>query len=319
MAVLPFASGQPQPLPDPNKSDRPASPGAPTPYIQRRIDVTLSLGTGDFGEAGKNVITLRGKRCSVTVTKAQIGAQTVCELRIWGMAFKQMKALSTLGRKYEHLRDNEVLIQAGDDLAGMSTVFEGTINEGFFDGSSQPDVAFHITATEGQLYLLKPAPPISVAGAADVSAMMAQLAKQMGATFEDHGVTAKLRDVYYPGTAYQQARRIAEHAGINWTLEKGVLAIWPRGLGRDVGTVPLITPLSGLKDYPTFNQMGVIVTCLFRVISLGQKIAIKSSLWDNELQYFFVYTYTYTLESEMPNGPWFATFMASTEPISQAA
>lgn len=333
MAAITGPTDQPQQLNNPDAFDAPVA-GAPTPYIRRKIDVIFQIGTGDFGEAGKNVVTLRGKRCSATISMAQVGAPVVLNLSIWGMQFSQMQQLATLGRKFDAQRDNRVQIEAGDDLVGMTRVFTGTIIDAYFDGTSQPDVAFRVTANEAFIAALKPAPPISVAGAADVATMMAGLARQMGVPLEDHGVTVKLRDVYYPGTAMQQMRRIAEHAGINAAVENGVLAIWPRGTGRDTGTVPLITPQAGMKDYPTFNQMGVIVSCLFRVVQLGQKVAIKSSLWDydsltpgqkaslpastrmEKVQYYFVYTYTYTLESEMPNGPWFSTFMASAEPLS---
>jgi baseplate hub protein gp41 len=300
---------------DPAKRDGPAQAGAPTPYIQRKIDVTFKLGTGDFGEAGQNVVTLRGLRCTATISKAMLGAQTQCSLRIWGMRFKEMQQLSTYGDRYGALRKNAVLIEAGDDIAGMTQVFTGIITNGYFDGGSQPDVAFQVEAYEASLYALKPAPPISAPGVSDVATMMGQLAQQMGVTFENHGVVAKLRDVYYPGTALQQMRRIADHAGVNATVENGVLAIWPRGNWRDTGSVPLIAPPQ-LKDYPTFNQLGVIISCLFRPIQLMQKVAIRSSLWaaDGERNYY-PYTYTYTLESEAPNGPWFTTFMASTKPL----
>jgi hypothetical protein len=314
---------------NPEATDAPRD-GGPVPYIQRKIDVTFSLGTGDFGEAGQNLVTLRGYRCYVTVAKAAADAATTLSLRIWGMKFSQMQQLSTYGRKYEATRDNKIRIDAGDDVSGMKLVFNGTLLDAYFDGNSQPDVAFQVSASEAYVSAIKPAPPISIAGAVDVSTTLKGLAAQMGVTFEDHGVDAKLRDVYYPGTALQQARRIVEHSGINWNgIENGTLAIWPRGQGREVGTIPLITPLSGLKDYPTFNQMGVIVSCLFRPINIGQRVIVRSSLWDNNPgaqaqiwrvdphgeRSFYPYTYTYILESEAPNGPWFTTFMATTVPM----
>ena len=92
---------------------------------------------------------------------------------------------------------------------------------------------------------------------------MQSLAKQMGKQFENHHVVAKLRDVYYPGTALQQANRIAEHAGINMTLENGVLAIWPRGQSRDKGAIPLFSKENGMKEYPIFNNAFIVVESLF--------------------------------------------------------
>jgi len=299
---------------NPNAMDPPLAGGA-TPYIQRKIDVTFALGTGDFGEGGENVVTLRGYRCYATVSKAAVGAPTTLSLRIWGMSFSQMQKMAAFGNKFYAMRNNQVRVDAGDDIAGMTMIFNGVMLDAYFDGQSQPDVAFQVTGNDTGVVALKPAPPISIAGPVDVATTMRTLATQMGLGFEDHGVDAKLRDVYYPGTAYQQARRIAEHSGIQWTIENHVLAIWPRGQGRDTGTIPLFSPDSGMKEYPTFNQQGIIVSSIFRPITLMQQIGVKSKLFDNDTYNYFPYTYTYTLESEAPNGPWFTSFMASNTPF----
>ena len=308
-----------------------AYPGDPTnafdptvPYIKRRIDVTFSIGTGNFGLEGKNVVTLRGYRVQATITKGAPDAQGALNLRIWGMQLSQMQKLLTYGQQFTKARDNRVMVEAGDDLSGMTQVFYGNIYDAYFDGNAQPDVALQVTAYEGYLAAMKPAPPISVAGSTDVSRLMQQLATLTGAQFEDSGVQAKLRDVYYPGTALQQMRRIADHANINFTLENNVLAIWEKNKSRTAGDIPLFTPESGMKDYPTFNQQGVIVTCLFRKVLLGgTKVGVKSQLFNGsekagsgEIWYYLVNSYTYTLESEMPNGPWFTTFKASVNPIT---
>jgi len=296
------------------------------PYIRRKLDITFSMGTGQFGESGHNTITLRGYRAQATITKGALGQQTALNLRIWGMKLSDMQKVLTFGRKYDGTRDNRVIVEAGDDLAGMTQVFYGNIYDAYFDGTSQPDVALQVTGYEGGLAAIKPAPPVSIQGTVDVSSTMQQLAQRMGAHFEDAGgVQAKLRDIYYPGTVLQQIRRIADHSGINFTLENNVLAIWERNKERAAGQdVPLFTPLNGLKDYPTFNEKGIIFTCLFRKVLLGgKKIGVQSQLFNGgdtpdkpgDIWYYLTYSYTYTLESEMPNGPWFSTIMASVNPI----
>lgn len=295
---------------------------ASVPYIQRKIDVTFSIGTGNFGEGGLGTFTLRGYRCQVTITKA-MHEQTVMNMRIWGMKLSTMQQILTFGQEYVATRNNNVMVEAGDDLSGMTQVFYGNIYDAFFDGNSQPDVALQVTAYEGQLAAIKPAPPISVQGSADVGQTMQQLADQIGAKFENGGVDTKLRDIYYPGTAYQQIRRISEHAGVNFTLENNVLAIWQRNQSRPAGTVPFFSPSNGMKDYPTFNQQGIIVTCLFRkILNIGQLVSVQSQLFNGtdepdsgEIWNYTVYAYLYNLESEMPDGPWFTTFQASTRPI----
>jgi len=299
---------------DPPTPTKPLTPvvGAPTPYIRRKIDVVFILGTGDYGEEGKMTIKVTGHRCSIVVNKQGQTAQTTCSARIFGMRFSHMQRLSTFGQRYAAQKQYVIEVWAGDDLAGMTRVFVGTVTNAYFDGEAQPDVAFQVEAFEGAFEALKPAPPISVAGGVDVAETMQALAKQMNVRFENHGVVAKLRDVYYPGTAYQQMVRIAEHAGINALLDDGVLAIWPRGAGRETNRIPLISKLSGMKNYPLFNSQGIIVTCLFQPLTFGAKIAIQTSLWNNQIRHYYVYGYTYSLDSEIPDGQWFATFKANT-------
>ncbi len=299
-------------------SSAPATGGTDTgtPYIQRKIDVTITTGLGKYGEQGNSSVTLRGYRVMATITRTP-GQQGDLQLRIYGMNFSLMKQIITKGVNYAGARGgNGVLVEAGNDKDGMFTVFDGSIQDAYFDGKSQPAVAIQIHAKEGGFEYLKPAPVIThdpKNGPFDVATAMQSLARQMGKQFENHGVTAKLRDVYFPGTAMQQADRIAEHAGINHTLENGVLAIWPKGQSRDKGAIPLFSKENGMKEYPIFNSAFIVVESLFRPIYFQQKVAIKSSLFDNKLQYCTPSSYTHTLESETPGGPWFTTFMALYE------
>lgn len=316
--------------PAPTPAPTPAGQGGATPYIRRRIDLTFQLGTevilvGGRPEStgkpatfanGANTLRLTGHRCSVTLSHAAAGAKTTCSVRVYGMPFKDMIALTTRGLQYPAVLNHTIEVNAGDDLAGMTRIFKGVLVNCYFDGESQPDVALMVEAFAGAYDEMKPAPPISVAGGVDVATIMKQLAGQMKLTFENHGVVAKLRDIYYPGTAMQQARRIAEHAGINFTNENGVLAIWPRGRSRDTGEVPLISPTSGMKTYPIFDSRGIMVTTLFRPLKLGIKIVVQSHLWNMEQKLFYIYGYSYSLESESPGGQWHATFGASGQPMN---
>jgi hypothetical protein len=306
---------------DPPPPTKPATAPAPgsfgaLSYVKRKINITVQVGTGPYGEGPKETVTLRGYRCSVTVTVAGRDAPPQCQARVWGMNFSLMQRLNTYGDVYAASRHFVMMVEAGDDDAGMTQIFIGTVTEAYFDGESQPDVAFQMVANEGTKEALKPVPPISVQGAVDVAGVMASLASQMGASFENHGVTAKLRDIYYPGTAYHQMRRIAQHAGIHARLENGVLAIWPNGEARGGSGVPLITPLSGLKNYPTFSSQWISAQCLFQPLKHGQEVQIESSLWNHDRWRFYVISYTYTLESEMPNGPWFTMFHASKKVVT---
>lgn len=123
-------------------------------------------------------------------------------------------------------------IKAGDAGGTMSTVFTGIITAGFMDANSMPDVAFRFEAFVLAYDAAKPIPPTSKPGRVAVSDLMSGLASQMGLTFENNGVTATLMNPYLPGTAYQQARAVAQHSRTKWIADCGTLAIWPPGGSR---------------------------------------------------------------------------------------
>jgi hypothetical protein len=55
---------------------------------------------------------------------------------------------------------------------------------------------------------------------------MGQLAQKMGFAFENNNVNVKLSNPYFWSNYMQQARALAQHAGINMILDRDTLAIW---------------------------------------------------------------------------------------------
>ncbi len=246
-------------------------------------------------------------------------------LRLWGLTLSQMNDASTLGltSPQEEARRNTVSVSAGSDGAGMGEVFEGTIKAGWADFQAMPQSVFHVEAFAGMLAAMKPVPPASYRGAADVATIMAGLATKMGFAFENSGVNVKLADPYFPGTAWEQFQRCKDAANINGIIEKGKLAIWPKGQARG-SLIPLIAgggrdaagvaiPNTGMIGYPTYTSGGIVVTTLYNPsIGYGSKIEVKSSL-KPACGIWFVSGLTHMLESETPGGNWF-TRIEATQP-----
>jgi hypothetical protein len=233
------------------------------------------------------------------------------------MTLSQMNDLSTLGLTVATgvnvVFNNSILVEAGDDDAGMSVVFYGTIYAAWADVQSMPDCPFHVTANIGAYEAAKPVPPSSYRGLVDVATVLSGIATLAGWNFENSGVNVKVWNPYLPGTARDQAYAIAQHANVNIIIDGGVpgtLAIWPKGAARN-GAVPLISPDTGMIGYPTYTRQGIVVTTLFNPnINFGQNVQIKSSLspangtWN-------VSSLTHTLDTEVPRGNWFTRFEAN--------
>jgi hypothetical protein len=202
-------------------------------------------------------------------------------------------------------RKNTVTVLAGDDVSGMAQVFQGTIIAAWADFMAAPEVAFNITGSAGLIEALLPIPASTYPGSADAAVILANLAGQMGLEFENSGVSVILSKPYFPGSARAQAQACADAARIEWVIDNGTLAIWPRG-GARKGLVPLVSPEAGMVGYPTYTATGIVVTTQFNpTVRFGGQIQVQSSLtpacgaWN-------VVTLVHDIEANMPGGKWFS-------------
>jgi hypothetical protein len=280
----------------------------------RLLEATISLapaGSGQqqqtfSGSAGNNTVTLSGLRMSAKIVHAGGPADSALDLTIYGMTKSQMDQLSTLGMQINLVPKNSIVLSAGDTGSGMSTVFVGYILAAYADFNAQPDVAFRITAHCGLPQTVVPTPVSSFKGTGDVASIMSSLATVMGIRFENNGVSTKLSNPYFKGSAVAQMRACAKAAGINASIINGTLAIWPKNGARDSGTVPLIAPPpdGGMIGFPAYTAYGILLRSIFNPsVGFGQKIQVKSSL-KPACGTWAVYGLDYSLDSNVPNGKW---------------
>jgi hypothetical protein len=282
-------------------------------FTQKRIDVTVEMGTGNFGEAGANTVTLRGHRVAAQLQVAGGNSMGRLDLRVWGLTPSLLNQLSAPYKAAMLLRKNTVTVSAGDDVSGVTAVFTGTIIEAWTEANSQPDVALAITAFAGALEAAKPAPPTSYPKSADAATIMSGLAVQAGLSFESNNVSVQLSTPYFSGSLRDQMKACAAAANINWLLENNTLAIWPKGGSRGKGVV-IVSPETGLVGYPGYNSTGVNVTTLFNpTIRFGMIARVQSSL-KQACGDWFITALTHSLEAELPGGSWFTSFQGAFNP-----
>jgi hypothetical protein len=272
---------------------------------KKRLALTITLGTGEFGDTVGSTATVTGLRMSAEIVNVIGNYQGTMQLRAYGLSPEMMNKLTTIGPiATAMLGKNKVLLAAGDDVDGMSTIYEGSIINAWGDYNSAPDVAFNLLAQAGAVGALKPILPLSPGEAsADVAQMMSTLAKEMGLGFENSGVTARMSYPYFDRSGLAQLQAIASAADVEYTIDRGTLAIWPRG-GTRAGDV-LVSPTTGMIGYPSFSSQGISITTLFdRRIKVGNLVQVESSLamarggWK-------ALKVSHSLSSEMPGGPWF--------------
>lgn len=187
-----------------------------------------------------------------------------------------------------------------------------------------PDVFLQIQAIGGYVNKLTPIPPTSYNGPLDAATVMAQLAGQMGYTFENNGVSVQLSSPYLPGTAMDQARELAEQAGIALYLDNNVLAITPLNQPRNTASIPEISAQSGLVGYCTYDGRSVNFKTLFNpAIKFGGQIQVQTDTPPGAAGQWYVASVSHSLSSEKPGGPWFSQVsglkiqLAATSPAGQ--
>jgi hypothetical protein len=280
-----------------------------TGFTKKRLDLTITLGTGDLGDTVGETVTLSGFRMSVDVVNAVGDGMGTVQLRAFGLKQEMMNRLTSIGTyKTDFRLKNKIRIDAGDEESGMKYIFHGMITNSWADYSSAPDVSFNVLAGSGAEALLKPVSAISFKGSADVAEIMAGLAKTMGLAFEANGVKVKLSNPYFAGTALMQVRACAQAADIWHKIEKETLVIWPKDAARE-GVIPLISSETGMVGYPSMNSNGMTVRMMFNgSLRIGEKVQVKSSLPTGMGSgRYVVLKISHSLSSETPGGPWFTT------------
>lgn len=278
-----------------------------TGFTKKLIDLTITLGSGDFGANVGDTVTLRGLRITADVVNPGGPSMGMCSLRVYGLPFEMMNKLTTIGTINNAIRiKNTILVAAGDKENGMQSVFQGVISEAWGDYNSAPDVALHIIAYAAYDAAVKPVGATSYQGATDVSSIMQTISNEMGLIFENNGVDMKLSNPYLSGTNIERVRTLSTAAGFYYTIDRGVLAIWPRN-GVRGGEVPLISSETGMKGYPSFSSKGMTLEMRFNWnIRCGANVKVESSIpmacgmWN-------VFGYSHSLSTEMADGPWFTT------------
>jgi len=277
-----------------------------TPYAKRKIDVTINLGQGQFGDDKGTDVTLTGHRISAAFVYLGGVSQAEAQIRIYGMTLAMINQLTGQGLHATEQRRNTILVAAGEEGA-MSIVYQGEIRFAYGDFSAAPEVVFNIIAQAATVTAVKPVGARSYPGSVDAAVMMKNIADTAGLGFENsRKLSVMLINQYLPGTALQQIKDVAKAANINYSIEYGKLVICPKDGYRELGDPIEISAATGMAGYPSFASQGISVTTRFNPdLVLNRKVKIISTLTPANGTWPIT-TVAHSLESETPDGQWFS-------------
>lgn len=272
-------------------------------FTRRYIDVTFS--GGQYG-----TITFRSRdkyamRTTARILRAGGFNQSQLQLEIRGLSLQHINQLSTYGALIHPNYNYKVQVDAGDDINGMSTVFTGGIQQAWADMKAMPDCPFHVIAkADGSSAVMK-ADPTSFAGPTDAATMLQQLAGKANLGFQNYGLNKKLADPYHWGSPWKQMKEIMDAAGGDGIIEHDKLRVWP--LNGNTGGNLIVSPQTGMRDYPSFTEAGVQVRFEFhREIEYRSIMTIQSDI-QPACGSWVIIRIDYNLQANTPHGDWFAT------------
>lgn len=271
-------------------------------FVRRKIKLSVT---------GEKVggLTEENLRVSARITGAGGVSMGAADILVYGLTLSTMNQLSTFGQRVSFTPRQEITVEAGDEVNGMSLVFRGPIVQAWPDFQGAPLVPFHIVSQSGTMDMGKPVDPISFSGSTDAGEAAKRVAQQMDEvkSFENHGVSIKIDSPYLWGSPRNMMKQLAATAKFAWVLENGTLAIWPANKQRGGGGGLLISPETGMVSYPAFTEIGVLTRSEFRrAVQYGTVFTVQSDIQPACGDWKIV-RIEYDLESDVPHGHWFMT------------
>lgn len=291
------------------------------PYAQRLLEFTFQIAAAPAtANAGSQQLTVGGAggnlRAVAHIEFANAPTTGMAHFRVYGLTLDLMNQLSTAGLVYK-VGANKVVVRAGDALSGMTTVFRGEIIESWPD-INQPDAPLFILAQPSALVQLKPTTPTSFPGSVPAPTALSQIAKAAGLTLENNGVNTVLQSPYFHGTAWNQLMSCIRAAGCFGFLDgiTNTFAVWPKNGSRSGNASTISGPPDGyMIGYPKFQALQTRIRVLFNPNIFagngpGHQVQVRSQLAAANGK-FTINSIVHDLSSELPDGPWETTFMAT--------
>jgi hypothetical protein len=304
-------------------------------FIKRRIDVKMAL-DGDTFDGSNNTISVTGLKCNLTVNSYAGSINQFAsdiQLAIYGMRPSDMAKLSTLGFNSGSYAKNLIDVYAGDDLSGMSHVFNGGITSGVINYNGQPEVGVNLVASASASMKFAKVAATSYKGAMQVTTMIEGICQvaQPPLRFLNAGVTAVLRDHAVGGSTDDQIRDICLASktlyAYDWADGQKRCVIWPM-TGQKNDQVLDLSAATGMVGYPCYSVIGLDVKSLFNPnIEVGRLIKVSStipkptgSLSQPGFQApgangtYYTCGVQHMLDSETPDGQWFTQAQLTSHP-----
>ena len=275
-------------------------------YTEKAMRVTITI---DDGTGGGNQLIFTDHAMSAHIQKQGAPELPKANLSIWGLSEAQMAYLTMLSFDALSLKRNVIQIEAGESGGPLSVVFQGEIMNSAPDMNAAPSPVMQIEAITAAYPKLIPAGPVAVSGAQTVESLLQTFAEQGGLTYRGYGISGSLSNCVINGDPITKARWVADTVGVDLVIDDSELTAVATDSARgEAVEVEAINPNTGQIGYPSFDSMGVQVTCFFRpelrvagLMRISSSMPRASGVWK-------IYSVSHELSVNQPQGgPWRTT------------
>lgn len=222
-------------------------------FTKKQIRVEITLQYGKFGN-GTNTVVIEGLPISVSIKKEGFPSMNTAKVAITGLSSDLMESLTFLNYRVLTINRNYISIYAGDE-SGMSLAFSGEISLAKPNFNNAPSVRMEIEAFTGYSSRIVAVPPLSIKGNIPVSDICSNIAKDMGFSFVNDGVTKVAKNPRISGSNLNKLIKIAKDYNIGIDVDDGSVRIFNKGASERV--MLSVSDKNGLIGYPSFEQNGI--------------------------------------------------------------
>jgi hypothetical protein len=273
-------------------------------FTDKQLRVTFIMaGTNQvFPGTNTNTLTLTGLRVSAKV-EAVARLATQAEIRVYGMASRDMNAMTVAWANPPVVLDHMVILEANDGN-GWVQVFSGTIKEAQPEYRAQPDVYFCVVGVTGYYQRIQPVAPTSYQETVDIGVAASDIIDRMGFTYVDGGADGVLTSPYWDGTLWDQLTDACKDAKADFYIQGKNIVVTPRGKPRTGEPAVILNKDSGLVGYPVYSGAGLEVQAIFNpAFACGAPIQLETTVPSATGQWFPI-KMRHTLEANFPKGQW---------------
>lgn len=272
------------------------------------IKLTLTLQDGEvfIDSRDSNKISSKGLAVSASITQGNGAITPTAQVTVYGLPIETMNKLFRVQWNTMQAVLNTIKIEVGEEGGDLSTAYEGNITFATVNMDSAPDVSLVITSQMAIVEKMRLVPPIEIEKdeSRDVADILEKLCTENGFTFENNGVSHIITSTTLNGSVVDIAQTLANWCEFDLYIEQRSITICPKGEPRPF-KIPILSPTTGLINYPAPDIRGVILSCMYDpIIRFGGIITIKDSLIEVANADWRIYGLVSVLEANIPQGKW---------------